>query len=158
MKLHHHTAISLTISGILYMTSRSWGLAAANLIAGIFIDFDHFLDYLYEHGRPFKIKNFFHVCKHCQFNKVFLILHAWEWVALLGLAAWLSGWNPWVTGTFIGIGQHLVCDAMYNGLHFRSYSMIWRWKNDFDFDTLFHNLTGCKYEYRKNLLTDTNTD
>ncbi len=158
MRLHHHTAISLTISGILFMIFRSWGLAAANLIAGIFIDFDHFFDYFYGHGRPFKIKNFFHVCNNCQFDKIFLFLHGWEWVALLGAAAWLTDWNPWVTGTFIGIGHHIFLDSFYNGSGFRSYSLFWRWKNNFDFDRIFHSLANYKYEYRKNLLADKNTD
>ncbi|HDZ84095.1 MAG TPA: hypothetical protein ENH45_02660, partial [Nitrospirae bacterium] len=93
MRLHHHTAISLTISGLLYMTFRSWELAAANLITGIFIDLDHIFDYLYAHGRPLKMKDFFQVCNNCQFDKIFLFLHGWAWVALIGTAAWLTDWN-----------------------------------------------------------------
>ena len=113
MKLQHHTAISLTISGLLYMIFKSWGLAVSSLIAGIFIDLDHFFDYINEHGLPFRIKNFFHVCNKSQFDKIILFLHGWEWVALLGIAAWLMDWNPWVTGTFIGIGQHIFLDFSY---------------------------------------------
>ena len=158
MKLHYHTAISLTISGILYMIFRSWGLAAANLIAGIFIDLDHLFDYLYTHGRPFKVKDFFRVCNNSQFNRIFLFLHGWEWVALLGMAAWVTGWNPWITGTFIGIGQHIFFDAFHNSSGFKSYLLFWRWKKDFDFDSIFYGLTDCKYEYRDNLLAGPNTD
>ena len=158
MKLHHHTAISLTISGILFMIFRSWGLAAANLIVGIFIDFDHFFDYIYAHGRRFKVKDFFRNCHNCQFDKIFIFLHAWELLALMGAAAWLTDWNPWVTGAFIGIGQHLFFDTLYNGSGFRSYSLFWRWKNDFDFDTIFHRLTDCKYKNRSSLRANMNTD
>ena len=150
MKLQYHTAISLTISGILYMTFKSWGLAAANLAAGIFIDLDHFFDYIYAHGHPFKIKDFFQNCHNCQFNKIFLFLHAWELVALMGLAAWLTEWNPWITGTFIGLGQHIFFDTIYNDSGFMCYSLLYRWKKDFDFDTIFHSLKDHKYEYRQN--------
>lgn len=158
MKLHHHTAISLTISGLLYIIFRSWGLAVSSLLAGIFIDLDHYFDYIQNYGRPFRIKNFFRVCKHCQFNKIFLFLHGWEWVALLGMASWLTNWDQWVTGIFIGIGQHIFLDSFYNGSGFKSYSMFWRWKNNFEFDTIFHGLKDCKYEYRNNPLADTNTE
>jgi len=158
MRLHHHTAISLTISGLLYIIFRSWGLAASSLVAGIFIDLDHFFDYLYAHGRPFRIKDFFRVCNNCQFNRIFLFLHGWEWVALLGMAAWLTNWNPWVTGTLIGFGQHIVLDSFYNASGFRSYSLFWRWREDFVFDRIFYNLTTQKYEYKKNLGTNSNTD
>lgn len=158
MRLHHHTAISLTISAVLYMMFRSWGLTASSLVAGIFIDLDHYFDYIYSHGRPFRIKDFFRVCNNHQFNKIVLILHGWEWVALLGMAAWLTDWNPWITGTFIGIGLHIYLDTVYNGVGFRSYSIIWRWKKDFVFDTIFHSLTDCKYKYRNDLKADPNTD
>jgi hypothetical protein len=158
MRLHHHTAISITISGFLYMIFKSWGLAAASLISGILIDLDHLFDYTYEHGQPFNIRDFFRVCHNCQFNRIFLLLHAWEWVALLGIAAWLSGWNPWVTGVLIGFGQHILLDTVHNGSGLRSYFLYWRWKNDFVFDRIFHHLRTYKYEYRDNLLTDPNTD
>ena len=137
---------------------RSWGLAAANLIAGIFIDMDHLFDYLYAHGRPFKIQNFFRVCDNCQFDKIFLFLHGWEWVALLGIAAWLTDWNPWITGTFIGIGHHIFLDSFYNGSGFKSYFLFWRWKKNFDFDSIFCGLTDRKYKHKNELLADPNTD
>ena len=151
MKLHHHTAISLTISGILYMIFRSWGLAVSSLIAGIFIDLDHFFDYINDHDRPFGIMDFFRICHNCQFDKIVLFLHAWEWVALLGMASWLNNWNPWITGTFIGLGQHIFLDSFYNASGFKSYSLFWRWKNNFEFDKIFHGLTDCKYKYRKKI-------
>ena len=158
MRLHHHTAISLTISVLLYMIFRSWGLAISSLIAGILIDLDHFFDYINDHSHPYSVKHFFHICNNCQFDKIVLILHGWEWVALMGIAAWLTGWNPWITGTFIGIGQHIFLDAFYNGSGFKSYSLFWRWKKNFKFDTIFHGLKKSKYEYRNKLKTDPNTD
>lgn len=158
MKLHHHTAISLTISAILFLLFRSWALAAANLIAGIFIDLDHFFDYTYGYGRPFRVRDFFRACHTCQFNRIFLFLHGWEWVIILGTAAWLTEWNPWVTGTFVGIGQHIFLDTIHNRSGFKSYFLLWRWKKDFDFDTIFHSLTRYKYKYRNDLYADPDTD
>ncbi len=152
MKLPYHAVATITISGVLYMVFKSWGLAVSSFVAGIFIDLDHIIDYLRENGRPFKIKNFFRICHQCQFNKVILIWHGWEWIVLLGAAAWLTGWNPWITGMLIGITQHLLLDAI-NSIpdlkSLRSYSLIWRWKKDFDFDTLFPKMKNIKYRYIK---------
>ena len=106
----------------------------------------------------FKVKDFFKICHNCQFDRIFLFLHGWEWVALLGIAAWITGWNPWITGTFIGLGQHIFLDSFYNASGFKSYSLFWRWKNNFEFDKIFHGLTDRKYEYRNNLQSDSNPD
>lgn len=147
MKLHHHTAFSVVISAILYLIFKSWGLAAASLISGIFIDLDHLIDYVRETGWSFKIKSFFQCCHKCQFKQILLIWHGWEWVVLLGISAWLTDWNPWITGTFIGFGQHIVLDTFYNAPNALSYSLIWRWKKDFEFDVIFPNLKKHKYKH-----------
>ncbi len=134
------------------MIFKSWGLAVSSFIAGIFIDLDHIIDYLRENGRPFRIKNFFRICHECRFNKVILIWHGWEWLVVWGAAAWLSDWNPWITGTLIGLTQHMLLDAINSIPDFkslRSYSLIWRWKKNFDFDTLFPKMKNIKYRYIK---------
>jgi hypothetical protein len=149
MKLHHHTAVSVIISGLLYLSFKSWGLAIASLIAGIFIDLDHIIDYLREHGWPLRIRNFFHVCDHAQFDRLYIFFHGWEWLVLWSVAAWLSEWNPWITGAFIGLCHHMILDTIYSAPHLYSYSLIWRWKNNFNFDTVFYNLKSYKYKHRK---------
>jgi hypothetical protein len=137
MKLHHHTTISVVISGILFMVFKSTGMAVSCLLSGILIDLDHIIDYLREHGWPFKVKKFFYVCDKSHFSQIMLLWHGWEWLILFGAAAWLSEWNPWVTGTFIGLTQHMFIDSVFNGNSLRSYSIIWRWKQSFDFDVIF---------------------
>ncbi len=152
MKPQYHAVITVTISGILYMAFKSWGLAVSSFIAGIFIDLDHVIDYVRESRPPFKIKTFFLTCYQCRFNKIVLVCHGWEWLVLWGAAAWLTGWNPWITGTFIGLSQHMILDTMYsirNLKSVRSYSLIWRWKKDFDFDTIFPQMKKIKYKSGK---------
>jgi hypothetical protein len=152
MKLQHHTAFSAVISGVLFILFRSWGLAISSFIAGVFIDLDHFLDVIREHGWSIKIKDFFWICHKSQFDRIILLWHGWEWLGLLGIAAWLTGWNPWITGILIGFGQHLVIDASHNSSNPLSYSLIWRWKNNFDFDKIFSSKTTDKYIHKKHSL------
>ncbi|MBI5742068.1 MAG: hypothetical protein HZA16_15325 [Nitrospirae bacterium] len=141
MRLGHHIAFSTAVSGVLYMISRSWGLATACFLSGIFIDLDHVIDFLLIYGWPFSFKRFFNVFYHeMGFKKIYLLFHAWEWLLLLFAAAWASGWDPWLTGLFAGCGHHMFLDYLHNGGYIRSYSIIWRWKNRFDFKTSFPGL------------------
>jgi hypothetical protein len=146
MRIEHHTAISVVISGILFMVFKSTGLAVACLLSGIFIDLDHIIDYLREHGWPFKVKKFFYVFDKKDFNQIMLLWHGWEWLILFVAAAWLSEWNPWVTGTFIGLTQHIIFDSVFNSNRLRSYSILWRWKQDFDFDAIFPDYKDPTYK------------
>ncbi len=151
MKLHHHTAFSLAASGTLYLLTKSWGLAIASFIAGIFIDLDHFIDYFREHGINLDIKKFFRICKNAQFNKIILLFHGWEWLIVICTIAWCSGWDPLMTGIVIGLSHHMILDIFYNSKNLRAYSIIWRWSKGFEFDTVFPNLTPKKYEYKNSL-------
>ncbi len=149
MRLPYHTALSVTISGILYLVFTSWALALGCLISGIFIDLDHIYDYMSTRGRlHLNVKDFFLHNHRAQYDRIVLILHGWEWVVLLGIAAWLTSWNPWITGLCVGLFQHLIFDAMHNSFNIRSYSLIWRWKKNFHFDTIFYHLKDLKYKHK----------
>ncbi len=145
MKLQHHTAFSIIISAITYMIFKSWGIAIVSLISGIFIDLDHLLDYFVEYGWPLKIKKFFYVFEEGQISRAFLLLHGWEWLILLAVTSWSTNWNPWITGMLIGFGQHMLIDKTFNGISFKSYSLLWRWKNGFHRDSFFENTKGPNY-------------
>ncbi len=142
MKPGHHAAVSIVLSGILYSVFKSWGLAAASFVSGILVDFDHIIDYWIEYGLRFDLKQFFNYFDEKNFEnrkKLFFVFHAWEWLIVLAAAAWLTGWNLWVTGLLIGYGQHMVIDELYNSLKYRirpfvwGYFLLWRWKNGFRF-------------------------
>lgn len=150
MKLHHHAAISTTISLLLFMIFKSWYLSIACFISGVFIDLDHFVDYFREQGINLDIKNFFKTCEKAQFEKIVLFFHGWEWLLLLSLSAWFWGWNLIVVGITIGVGHHLILDAYYNRADIKTYSLIWRWSKGFDFDTTFPSVLPIKYKYKKN--------
>jgi hypothetical protein len=151
MKLQRHSAFSLIIGGLLFMMFKSWAISLSCIISGIFIDLDHIIDVVREHGLDVTVKDFFKICNNGQFDRIILLLHGWEWLPLWTITAWLTGWNPWITGTLIGLGQHLVLDAYSNSSNILSYSLIWRWKNNFHFDTLFPKFKSSKYRHSKYL-------
>ncbi len=145
MKLPYHIAASTAVSGVLYLAFKSWGLAAASFLTGILIDLDHLHDVMREHGKAVNIQDFFRICETAQFNRIVLICHGWEWLVLGTAAAWFAGWNPWAVGALIGLAHHLALDAVHNSSDPRSYFLLWRWKNNFDFDTCFSKMTKYKY-------------
>jgi hypothetical protein len=129
------------------MIFKSWGLAVASFISGIFIDLDHIIDYLIAHGLHFDIKEFsifFHEKRYwktaSRYWKINLVFHGWEWLIILSIMANLTNWNPWVIGVLIGFGQHIIFDALNNRPHswittFLAYSLLWRWKNNLEVKT-----------------------
>ena len=139
MKFQYHTAYSSLIAGILYLSFKSWNMALVCLLSGIFIDLDHIYDYIREFGFPFKVKDFFTAVDKDDIPRLTLIFHSWELVLLIGIIAWLTNWNPWITGLFIGFGHHIILDKTNSGERLRTYSFWWRWKNNFEFEAIYSN-------------------
>ena len=149
MRLSAHVGFSAIVSAALYTISRSWEMAASCLISGIFIDLDHVIDFFILYGWPFTFKKFFNVFyRELSFKQIFIVLHAWEWMILLFAASWITGWNPWFVGTLIGCGHHMIIDFINNGGYVRSYFLIWRWRNNFDFETSFPGIIKCRDRHR----------
>ena len=147
MRPGYHITSSTILSGVLYLMTKSWGMAASCFISGILIDLDHVLDYLIIYGwRSFTIRRFFYVFYHVQLKRIYLLFHAWEWLLFLLVAAGITDWNPWFTGLFAGIGLHMILDYIHNGGYIWSYSLILRWRNNFDFETTFPGLLKYKHQ------------
>lgn len=137
MQARYHVVVSLGVGAIIYAVFKSLGLALAFALSGIFIDLDHFIDYWVQAGFSLKIKEFFDFCYGRKFHKSYLLLHGWEWLVLLLVGSWLSGWNAWVLGTLAGFGLHLVMDQLANGPSLFGYSLVYRCNKKFDFLTCF---------------------
>lgn len=132
MKLQHHIAASIIISGLLHAVFKSWTITTASFVSGIFIDLDHIIDYVITHGRRFDAKHFFRYFNNSECKKAIFILHGWEWLFILAAAAKLTGWNPLLTGVLIGFAQHLMLDQIFNKTSLLAYFFFWRWKHEFN--------------------------
>lgn len=137
MKIEHHITLSTIISGALYAIFKSWELSISSLITGVLIDIDHTIDYFVEHGLRLNRKKFLSYFYNEQHKKITLLLHGWEWLCCLGAAAVVTEFNLWVTGVLIGYGHHMVFDYFYSKASISAYSLIWRWKKNFDSQTVF---------------------
>ena len=132
MKFSHHVAVSTIVSSVLYVLFKSWSLTIASFLSGVFLDLDHYIDYLIEYGYPFHMKKFFHCIYEEKLKRIYLFFHSWEWSIILIIMGWMSDWNHWIVGVMIGYGHHIVLDALFNtNWPIRGYSLLWRWKNNF---------------------------
>jgi len=137
MRLEHHVALSAVVSGGVYLVTRSWPMTASSLATGVFIDGDHLFDYIREYGWRWNPRQFFRASYERKYKRVILLLHAWEWLPLLLLLAWWSGWNPWIVGLVIGWAQHLAADQLCNTYKTWAYFITWRWRHRFDHKLCF---------------------
>jgi hypothetical protein len=137
VKLEHHVVASTVLSGAAYAATRSWPLTLASFYWGVFIDLDHFIDYYATFGLRATPLGVFDASHNGKLRRVTLVFHGWEWVVLLAAATWWSGWNPWVAGVTLGMGQHLVFDQFANRPHPFGYFFFWRLRHGFDMRTAF---------------------
>ncbi len=137
MKMEHHIVLSAAVSGAVFAVSRSWPMTVSSFVIGVLLDADHVLEYLREFGVRVDVAHFFRASYEREYTKVYLWLHAWEWLPLLVLAAWWSGWNGWLAGVLIGWTQHMIADQIANTPHAWSYFLIGRWRHQFDHQKAF---------------------
>ena len=136
MKLRDHTIISTIAGGAIYFISKSPTLAVSTVLAGIFLDLDHFYDYFANVAVKINLKDLFQKCKGYQLRKFYVPLHSYEFIFILAV---INYFYPTQTGLGILIGSsiHLTADLTRNYVYFSTYSFVYRWIKKFNADYLF---------------------
>ena len=131
IKAKSHFAVSVAVSGILFLLFRSMRISLWSFIGGTLIDIDHIYDYARHPNRDplhrINLRQFFSLCYNDGLHKVYLLLHSWELVA----AVLIYGAVYPPIGTFLvplgfGMGIHLLLDAMTNPITVVEYSFAVR--------------------------------
>lgn len=99
--------------------------------AGILVDVDHYVDYVRDRGLNFNLKRFFQYSHKIEYERLFILFHGYEYVALLGLVLVLSGYNLLVAAALTGYAQHLIFDQFTNPVKPLAYFITYRLKNSF---------------------------
>lgn len=113
-----HTLSSFVLAVAIFFFTRFLGAAVVALLAGVFIDSDHLIDYwALKPQRPFSVRDFLDSEKYNKQAKFFfLFLHGWEWLALLIIFTWVSGWNVILLSLTLSVVLHLALDC-YNQIN-----------------------------------------
>ncbi|MBL7171124.1 MAG: hypothetical protein ISS46_03925 [Candidatus Omnitrophica bacterium] len=119
MKVKHHIIVSLSGGVIIWLITQSFFKAILFSFAGIFIDVDHLFDYVRNWGwKIMPLRNFFNIFYTLKLKKIYVLLHGYELLAMLGLLLWYLkvDWG-WVV--FLSLAIHLLMDQIYCFTHFR---------------------------------------
>lgn len=142
MRLTHHSAISLVLSGIFYVYARSTFGAAVFFASGVLVDVDHFLEYFLR--RPFwkfrvaDFLDFWHNKRFLKSQRIFIVLHSYEVVAALLIAGIVMGQSGPYFAALLGWLQHILVDQLANTINFPlTYSLVYRFHKRFRPKELF---------------------
>jgi hypothetical protein len=125
-----------------------WGMIAG-FIGGVLIDLDHVLEYFLVFGFHFNLGYFLQGRQFLVGNQIRIFFHAWEYLPILLLVAWLCR-SKKVVMTFIlaltlGIFVHLVADCWINEYPPQNYSIIYRYERHFAAPSLLNADQYQKY-------------
>lgn len=113
MKLTAHIGISTVAAASVYTITGSQRLSLSLLLSGIFIDLDHVVDYVLLSEERFTRKNFFSWYDERRWNKIYIIFHSYELLAIfLLMTFWFR--NDIMIGVAIGCSLHLLADQIGN--------------------------------------------
>lgn len=131
-----HLLTTVAACGVTYAMTGSLPLTLGVAAGGFGIDVDHAIDYVvFERQRNLSPDRFLRYYLEGKNRVMVLILHSYELIALLALAAWWTGWE-WLIGYLIGAAIHLPLDIIFNGEFYlkfplRFYSFVYRWRLGF---------------------------
>ena len=123
---------------------------AAGLVGGFFIDFDHVLEYFLVFGWHFNLGLFLGGRQFLESGLVRIFFHAWEYIPIFFLLAWLFRRKITILIFFITLAVsgavHLASDSIINNYPIRNYSLIYRYQSGFQAKQLLN------YEQYENFL------
>jgi membrane-bound metal-dependent hydrolase YbcI (DUF457 family) len=119
-----HIICTLSVSGLIYFIFKSRGPFLISLLAGIFIDLDHILDYYIQEGATLKFKNIYFWCGEREFEFIFLFFHSLELVLLLWVTISILKLGLHWIAFAIGITQHIILDMLFNKDMIYAYSYL----------------------------------
>ena len=107
-------------------------------LGGIFVDLDHFIDYYICYKRGFQLDKFF-ACDYLKSGKVYVFLHSWEIIILVGILGFLLRSGELMVFA-LGFVLHLLVDNLQRkNLFF--YLLSYRIAKEFDTEILLPEIT-----------------
>jgi hypothetical protein len=132
MRLWHHTLAAVPLTAVVLEVSGSGACAAAACFLSIFMDLDHIPDYLNYRRGWYGLQDFFTTCHETRIRRLFLVLHAWEWPLLCGIACWFGLGREWMAACAMGVAYHLMLDQFGNSMPPLFYWITHRARHGFD--------------------------
>jgi len=149
LSIHFIVAILVGLLAGCYFKKMPLAIIAA-VIGGFFIDLDHVLEYFFYYGPHFNLSYFLEGRQFLLSNHIYLIFHAWEYIPILLLIAYLLRKRRtlaiFIFTLCLAGSIHLVSDVFINGYPVKFYSISYRASQNFSTLKLI-----SPEEYQKNL-------
>src|SRR5262245_23287367 len=130
-----HLVTTALACGAVHALTGSAALTAGVAAGGFLVDVDHALDYvLFEARRDLRPAAFLRYYMEQRTQRLVLLLHSYELLAILALVAWLAN-SVALWGYVLGVaGLHLPLDIVFNGRALSRnlvpfYSFAYRWRS-----------------------------
>jgi len=135
-----HVVLALLAGLLVWMTSGNMGIPfVAAFVGGVFIDLDHLIDYFFAFRTKFRMSYFLKGYQFLKSDKIYVLFHGWEYVIIL-LFFYVLLDNMVIQSSLLalalGMFFHLWTDVLINKIPARSYSLLYRMKNNFDMENL----------------------
>lgn len=111
-----------------------------SILAGFFVDIDHLFDYVIAFGLSFNLQHFLAGYQFLKINRLYIPLHAYEYIPLLLVSAYFIKKYKMIQTLFVTIALslflHLAFDSMVNEIPVKSYFITYRISKNFELKKL----------------------
>lgn len=166
MDLFIHLSLHI-FTGLLagFVVWKIWGNSkwsfGFGMMGAFLVDLDHFVDYFLAFGWSFsaswRIEYFLKGYQFLKSDKIYVLLHGWEYAIIFAvLAIWViqnKTAKSAILALAIGLFFHLSIDSLMNeGAQIKTYSVIYRIKNNFNLEKLVTPEHYLDHQKRKKLI------
>ncbi len=106
-------------------------------MVGVLLDLDHFFDYFIHTGWNTDIKRFFEFSYQLKYTRLYVLLHAYEYMIIVALCLVFSHYHPLIIAAGIGYAHHLILDHLFNRVKPLAYFITYRARNRFSMQSFF---------------------
>ena len=120
-----HGLIAAPLALFVWHKSHSLKNVLILMVVTYFMDLDHLVDFWLTKGINLNINEFLSVNYFEEAGRAIVLLHGWEYVAILGFLGHKRGFKSYYTSISLGMFMHLVLDS-FNLKSILFYSFVYR--------------------------------
>lgn len=121
-----HGLLAVPMAYIVWKVTNNKGYVVLLFVVTYLIDLDHLIDYFFFKGQIlFNLNEFLTSDYFKRVGHIFVFLHGWEYVAIIGILSYIKKWNNIYLAIFLGLLIHLVWDSINVGSPL-FYSIVYR--------------------------------
>jgi len=136
MTLKQHVTITTVLTVLLGFFWKNYLGILLFWLGGIFIDVDHYLDYIRETGdMSISLSRMEDLFLNVKEKKFYGLFHSYELILIGVCLNFFYLKNAWFYGLLAGIAVHLILDALFNPVKARFYFFLYRLNHSFEIAT-----------------------